>query len=176
VPIRWTKWQLKEYDDAPLLGYLHRPIEVALSSAIGPQHDSANAAAMATGWQQALATLPEGTAAQRLFFDTGSEPRHIIPFARAMSQEDTPHPLAINDPAASYDIGQRIGNTGVSSPFVQLALALMRSYDKGGASATVNLRQPERASIIMVSPPDEARKAGNPRATNPFRNPTVSGL
>lgn len=176
VPIRWTKWQLKEYDDAPLLGYLHRPIEVALSSAIGPQHDSANAAAMAMGWQQALATLPEGTAAQRLFFDTGNEPRHIIPFARAMSQEHTPHPLAINDPAASYDIGQRIGNTGVSSPFVQLALGLMRSYDKGGASATVNLRQPDRASIIMVSPPDDARKARNPRAANPFRNPTVPGL
>jgi hypothetical protein len=177
VPVRWTKWQLEEYDDAPLYGYLHRPVEVPLSTQKGPKHDSANAAAMATGWQQALATLPEGEAAQRIFFDTGNEALRLIPLARAMAEAGTPHPLAIDDPAASYDIGRRIGNTGVSSPFVQLALALMRSYEKGGASATVNLRQPERASIIMVSPPEPDRKAKNRgAANNPFRTPDQPGL
>jgi len=49
----------------------------------------------------------------------------------------------------------------------------MRSYDQGGVSATVNLRQAERASIIMVSPPSEADKARNvgPLKANPFQHP-----
>ncbi|WP_168224882.1 DUF2875 family protein [Azoarcus sp. DD4] len=171
VPVRWTKWQMEEYDKAPLLGYLHRPVEVPLDAPAGPKGDKARAAAMAEGWQQALDTLPEGTAPTRLFYDTAGEGRRLIPLSRAMSTEGTPHPLAIDDPANSYDLTRRLGNTGVSSPFVQLALALMRSYHHGGASATVNLREDARASIIMVRPPDDAQKAANRRRPDPFVNP-----
>lgn len=134
VPVRWTKWQMEEYDNAPLLGYLHRPVEVPLDAPAGPKGDHARAAAMAEGWKQALDTLPEGTAPKRLFYDTAGEGRRIVPLALAMNAEANPHPLAIDDPANSYDLTRRLGNTGVSSPFVQLALALMRSYHHGGAS------------------------------------------
>jgi hypothetical protein len=98
----------------------------------------------------------------------------VIPFSRAMSMESTPLPLDFSDAAHSYNISQRIGNTGVSSPFVQLGLGTMRSYHKGGVSATVNLRQPERASIIMISPPTAAEKAKNkpnPHNTNHANDP-----
>nr|WP_240794579.1 DUF2875 family protein [Azoarcus sp. DD4] len=171
VPVRWTKWQMEEYDNAPLLGYLHRPVEVPLDAPSGPQGDRHRATAMAEGWKQALATLPDGNAPTRLFYDTAGEGRRIIPLALAMGAEATPHPLAIDDPANSYDLTRRLGNTGVSSPFVQLALALMRSYHQGGASATVNLREDARASIIMVRPPDDAQKAANRRRPDPFVNP-----
>lgn len=173
VPVRWTEWQLREYDNAPLLGHLHRPVEVPLDAPAGPQGDRTRAAAMAEGWKRALATLPEGSAPRRLFYDTAGEGRRLIPLALAMGAEATPNPLAIDDPANSYDLTRRVADTGVSSPFVQLALALMRSYHQGGPSATVNLREDARASIIMVSPPSEAQKAANPRQPDPFFNPNA---
>ncbi|WP_168224983.1 DUF2875 family protein [Azoarcus sp. DD4] len=173
VPVRWTEWQLRQYDNAPLLGYLHRPVEVPLDAPTGPQGDRHRAAAMAEAWKQALATLPEGAAPQRLFYDTAGEGRRLIPLALAMSAEATPNPLAIDDPANSYDLTRRVADTGVSSPFVQLALALMRSYHQGGASATINLREDARASIVMVSPPSNAQKTANPRQPDPFFNPNA---
>jgi hypothetical protein len=42
---------------------------------------------------------------------------------------------------------------------VQIGLGLIASYHGGGASATVNRRPNGMASIVMVSPPDEAVKA-----------------
>ncbi len=157
VPVRWTKWQLEdEYDRAPLVGYLHRPIEVKLNGDIHQQTQ-----AMANGWKAALATLPDGQAPQWLFYDTGGNDKRVIPFSSAMALADTPHRLDFSDAKHSYNLTRRVADTGASSPFIQLALATMRSYDKGGVSATVNLRQDGRASIIMVSPPSAAEKAKN---------------
>ena len=171
LPVRWTKWQIEdEYDRAPIVGHLHRPVEIDLKG----KNDAAKATAIATGWQQALATLPDGSVPQWLFYDTGADSKQVIPFSRAMSMESTPQPLDFSDAAHSYNLSQRIGNTGVSSPFVQLGLGTMRSYHKGGVSATVNLRQPERASIIMISPPTAAEKAKNkpnPHNTNHANDP-----
>ena len=171
LPVRWTKWQIEdEYDRAPIVGHLHRPVEIDLKD----KNDAAKATAIAAGWQQALATLPDGSVPQWLFYDTGADTKQVIPFSRAMSMESTPQPLDFSDAAHSYNLSQRIGNTGVSSPFVQLGLGTMRSYHKGGVSATVNLRQPERASIIMISPPTAAEKAKNkpnPYNTNHANDP-----
>lgn len=164
VPVRWTRWQLEdEYDRAPIVGHLHRPVEVTLQ---GGEAD--RAAAIAAGWREALATLPEGVAPQWLFYDTAGEGARIVPFDRAMHLADTPHPVDFSDAEHSYDLTRRIANTGVASPFVQLALATMRSYHKGGVSATVNLRQDGRASIIMVSPPTPEEKARN--KPNPYNS------
>ena len=71
-----------------------------------------------------------------------------------------------------YDIGARIGNTGVSSPLVQIGLGLMASYYDGGASATVNRRPNGTASIVMVSPPEASVKAAWAKpghVVDPFR-------
>jgi len=170
VPIRWTKWQLEEeYDAAPLLGYLHRPVAVKLTDEHGqPLSESAKARAMAAGWQQALATLPDGKLPQRLFYDTGKDAKHIIPFNRAMNTEGTPHPLGVDAPKDSYNIGRRIGDTGASSPFVQIALGLMRSYSHGGVSATLDLRHGDTATITMVRPPSKEEKAHNRSPDAPF--------
>ncbi|MBA4709090.1 type VI lipase adapter Tla3 domain-containing protein [Aquitalea aquatica] len=157
MPVRWTKWQLEEeYDRAPLVGYLHRPIEVKLT---GDLHQQTQA--MAVAWKAALATLPDGQAPQWLFYDTAGNDKRIIPFSSAMALPDTPHKLDFSDAKRSYNLTRRVADTGASSPFIQLGLATMRSYDKGGVSATLNLRQDGRASIIMVSPPSTAEKAKN---------------
>ncbi len=173
LPVRWTKWQLEDADRAPLLGYLHRPVEVTLNGDVHQQTQS-----MTDGWKAALATLPEGQAPQWLFYDTAGNDKRIIPFSSAMALPDTPHKLDFSDAQHSYNLSRRVADTGAASPFAQLALATMRSYDKGGVSATLNLRQDGRASIIMVSPPNEKQKKKNrpnpynggeqPDSTKPF--------
>ncbi|AXE33726.1 DUF2875 family protein [Chromobacterium phragmitis] len=78
-----------------------------------------------------------------------------------MVLKDTPYSIDFSDAKCNYNLSRRVANTGASSPFVLLALAAMRSYSHNGISATVNLRQDDRASIIMVSPPAAAEKANN---------------
>ena len=159
IPVRWTDWQLKQYDSAPLLGYLHRPVDVKLTDDKGqPLKTALQAAALKAGWEAAIAGLPESTEPKRVFYDTTGNKQWVIPLNQALMQmgASAPHPDEVKE---GYDIGARIGNTGTSSPMVQIGLGLIASYHQGGASATVNRRPNGMASIIMVSPPDETTKA-----------------
>ncbi|UWE18272.1 type VI lipase adapter Tla3 domain-containing protein [Herbaspirillum huttiense] len=159
LPVRWTNWQVEQFDDAPLLGYLHRPVDVKLTDDKGqPLKTALQAAALKAGWEAAIAGLPESTEPKRVFYDTTGNKQWVIPLNQALMQMGTsaPHPDEVKE---GYDIGARIGNTGTSSPMVQIGLGLIASYHQGGASATVNRRPNGMASIIMVSPPDETTKA-----------------
>ncbi|RAM62434.1 hypothetical protein RB25_00120 [Herbaspirillum rubrisubalbicans] len=159
IPVRWTDWQLKQFDSAPLLGYLHRPIDVKLTDDKGqPLKTALQAAALKAGWEAAVATLPENTEPKRVFYDTTGNKQWVIPLNQALMQmgASAPHPDEVKE---GYDIGARIGDTGTSSSMVQIGLGLIASYHQGGASATVNRRPNGMATIIMVSPPDEATKA-----------------
>ncbi|WP_323123519.1 type VI lipase adapter Tla3 domain-containing protein [Burkholderia alba] len=172
VPVRWTTWQLKQFDNAPLLGYLHRPVDVKLVDDQGhPLKTAAQAEAMKMGWEQALATLPDSQEPKRVFYDTTGDRLFVIPLNQALAQMGSSAP-SLGEVKEGYDIGARIGNTGVSSPLVQIGLGLIASYQDGGASATVNRRPNGTASIIMVSPPDTAAKAAWAQKTNgtsPFK-------
>ncbi|MBM5634562.1 DUF2875 domain-containing protein, partial [Burkholderia pseudomallei] len=66
------------------------------------------------------------------------------------------------DVKEGYDIGRRIGNTGISSPLVQIGLGLIASYHEGGASATIHRRPNGTATIVMVSPPTHKQPDVNP--------------
>ncbi|HWW07668.1 type VI lipase adapter Tla3 domain-containing protein [Collimonas sp.] len=159
IPVRWTNWQLKQFDSAPLLGYIHRPVDVKLTDDHGqPLKTALQAEALKAGWEQAVAALPDNKEPKRLFYDTTGNKQWVIPLNQALSQVGTsaPHPDEVKE---GYDIGARIGNTGTSSPMVQIGLGLIASYHQGGASATVNRRPNGMASIVMVSPPDDATKA-----------------
>ena len=39
-----------------------------------------------------------------------------------------------------------------------MAIGVMGSYRDGGVSAAVNLRNPQEASIVLVSPPSEEKR------------------
>jgi hypothetical protein len=170
--VRWTTWQLKKFDSAPLLGYLHRPVDVKLTDDHGkPLKTSDQAAALQAGWEQARAALPDGQEPKRVFYDTTGDRLSMIPLNRALAQIGGPAPN-LNDVEEGYDIGARIGNTGVTSPLIQIGLGLIASYQNGGASATVNRRPNGTTSIIMVSPPDAEIKAAWDQKTsgaNPFK-------
>lgn len=159
IPVRWTDWQVKQFDNAPLIGYLHRPVDVKLTDGNGkPLGRAAQAAAMKNGWDAALETLEPATDPKRVFYDTTGDRQWAIPITQALSQEGAKAP-DISDVKQGYDIGRRIGNTGVSSPMVQLGLGLIASYKEGGASATINRRPDGNATVMMVSPPDAATKS-----------------
>ncbi|PMS12854.1 DUF2875 domain-containing protein [Trinickia caryophylli] len=168
LPVRWANWQVEEFDEAPRLGYLHRPVEVKLTDDHGkPLRRADEAQRLQDGWKQALATLPEGVKPARVFYDTTLDRAWAIPLTQALRGDG----LDLGNVEEGYDIGRRIGNTGVSSALVQLCLATVAGYEQGGASATVNLIDGKSASIVMVSPPDAASKAANQknRGPNPFK-------
>ncbi|CPK92393.1 Protein of uncharacterised function (DUF2875) [Burkholderia pseudomallei] len=162
IPVRWTTWQVKQFDNAPLLGYLHRPIDVKLADAHGkPLKTAQQAQALKAGWQQAVDTLPTGETPKRIFYDTTGDRAWVAPINQALAQSGPSAP-SLDDVKEGYDIGCRIGNTGISSPLVQIGLGLIASYHEGGASATIHRRPNGTATIVMVSPPTHKQPDVNP--------------
>lgn len=45
-----------------------------------------------------------------------------------------------------------------------MAIGVMGSYSAGGASAAINMRDPGEASIILMTPPFEAKRKAQERA------------
>jgi hypothetical protein len=167
-PIPWNKAQLEKFDRLPTLGYIHRPTFVKFVDKDGHPLTRADERqkAMRAGWDQALQTLPEAqrkTTPARVVAATGGNTDQMRVLNAALNDyaaKGGPE-LTANTPGLLIDTDRRLGNTGASTLFMQMAIGVMGSYRAGGVSAAVNMRDPNEASIIMVSPPsDERRKAG----------------
>jgi hypothetical protein len=163
VPVPWTTWQLKEYDKWPVLAYLHRPVRVDLSDGHGePLKKGERIGKLQAGWRQALDTLAPGDQPGRMFYDTGASTQNLALLVQAL--HDNPQHIDLDDPKDAFDMQRRIGgDTGTSSTWVQLALALMMDYGDGRTSALVNLRDPLHATIVMTTPPDTASRQAHPQ-------------
>lgn len=163
VPVPWTSWQLNGYDDSPVLAYLHRPVRIDLSDGHGePLKKGERLDKLREGWQQALDTLPAGDQPSRMLYDTGASTNNLALLVQAL--HDNPQHIDLDDPKDAFDMQRRIGgDTGTSSTWVQIALALMTDYGDGKTSALINLRDPLHATIIMTTPPDAASRAAHPQ-------------
>lgn len=163
LPVRWANHQVKEFDKAPILGYLHRPIKVPMQDENGKLLKPAlQAKALQAGWQQALETLPEGEKPVRVFYDSTDNTHGEIALTLALHSLNTDGTgLEIGNVEEGYDIGRRLGNTGVSSASVEINLATIASYKDGGVSAVVYTGDDGSVTVQMVRPPDEARKLKN---------------
>ncbi|AOI71388.1 type VI lipase adapter Tla3 domain-containing protein [Burkholderia ubonensis] len=163
VPIPWTTWQLHEYDKWPVLAYLHRPVRVDLSNGRGePLKKDERIEKIRAGWQQALSTLAPGEQPGRMFYDTGASTGTQAPLVQALA--DHSRHLDLDDPNDAFDMRHRIGgDTGASSTWVQMAMALMMDYGDGKTSALVNLRDPLHATIVMLTSPDAASRQAHPQ-------------
>jgi hypothetical protein len=163
LPIRWAQHQVKEFDAAPVLGYLHRPIKVSMQDEHGQRLKPAlQAKALQAGWLQAVETLPKGQQPVRVFYDTTDNRDAEIALTIALHGLNTDgHGLELGNVDEGYDIGRRLGNTGVSGALVEINLATMASYLDGGASAVVYAGPDGSLTVQMIHPPDEARKAKN---------------
>jgi hypothetical protein len=173
LPVRWAEHQVQEFDKAPVLGYLHRPIKVAMHDENGkPLKPALQAKALQAGWLQALETLPKGEKPARVFYDSTDNTSGEIALTIALHGLNVDGAgLELGNVDEGYDIGRRLGNTGVSSALVEINLATIASYQEGGVSAAVYTGEDGSVTVQMVRPPDEARKAKNQQThgVDPFR-------
>lgn len=173
LPIRWAQHQIDEFDEAPTLGYLHRPIKVSMTDENGnPLKPALRAKALQAGWLQALQTLPVGEKPVRVFYDSTNNVEGEITLTQALHALNVDGTgLDLNNVEEGYDIGRRLGNTGVSGALVEINLATIASYLDGGVSAVVYPGADGSVTIQMIRPPSETMKARNAetRWADPFK-------
>jgi hypothetical protein len=166
-PIPWNREQLETFDRLPTLGYIHRPTFVRFTDEHGKpvtRRDERQKLLQA-GWQAALQTLPEaqrGSAPARVIAATGGNTEHLIALHGTLDAHAAAGGPEIDSGKSSQfiDTDKRLGNTGAATLFVQMGIGVMGSYRDGGVSAAVNLRSPDEATIVLISPPtEEQRKA-----------------
>ncbi|RMR08904.1 hypothetical protein ALP94_01104 [Pseudomonas savastanoi pv. glycinea] len=172
LPVRWGQHQVKEFDAAPVLGYLHLPIKATMQDGNGKHLKPAlQSKALQAAWLQALNTLPEGQKPVRVFYDSTHNPEVEIALKNALHDLNKDgHGLELSNVEEGYDIGRRLGNTGVNGALVEINLATIASYKDGGVSAVVYAGTDGSLTVQMVRPPDEARKSKNSqnRGADPF--------
>ncbi|AVJ31216.1 hypothetical protein CLM73_24725 [Achromobacter spanius] len=145
-----TEQGFKQWDRLRVLAQLHRPVEVSLmedDQTGKPLEDQARHAALASAWLRATMGIIDAPA--RVFYDTGSPTGGLADLAPALAAaQSTLDPL---DSLQSYDLTQRLGDTGASSPFVGIALATMGSYLNADTSVVMPLRQRGKATVIAIT-------------------------
>jgi hypothetical protein len=164
-PVPWNRNQMEAFDDLPSLGFIHRPVFVKFEDEHGQpvKRRDERQRILEAGWQQALHTLPEAERANGPARIVGAFGNQV---EQQLALEGTLHSYAAqggpeidtSKTAQFINTDHRIGNTGASTFFVQMALGVMGSYFEGGTSAAVNLRDPAGASIVFISPPSEERR------------------
>lgn len=176
VPKAWLDWQIKQFDALPTIGILNRPVTVSYMKdkdgkpTLDPQakaslmSDVEKQLAFQAGWKAAMAVLPEGKKQARVFYDHG-EPgngRALVPLSLALHLLDPNFDLF--DPKQGYNIHRRLGETGAASPFLMWANGLVGAWRNKSASVAVNLRDPNQATITVISPSNDTRRhpAGDP--------------
>lgn len=158
-PVRWSRWQLKQFDNAPLLGYLHRPIAIDLRDEQGKRlRGVARTEVLQTGWNKLQAQLPQGKKIERLFFDSHDDKARLLQILQALDATGYVNPGEIDQ---GFDLDSRIGNLGMMGPMVAIALSAMASYELDGGSVTANLTSDDKLHLILVTPPSAQEKQAN---------------
>jgi hypothetical protein len=164
-PIPWNREQLAIFDNLPTLGFVHRPTFVKFTDDHGKpitRRDERDKVLQA-GWQAALLTLPEAERARapaRIVAATGDDASQTIMLHSALTAYAAQGGPEIDTGKSSQfiDTDKRLGNTGATTLFMQMAIGVMGSYRDGGISAAVNLRDKDEASIVFISPPPEEKR------------------
>jgi len=164
-PIPWNREQLATFDKLPTLGFIHRPTFIKFSDEHGQpitRRDERNKVLQA-GWQAALLTLPEGErikAPALVVAATGGDNNQITLLLGALNASAAHGGPEIDTGNSQQfiDTDTRLGNTGATTLFMQMAIGVMGSYREGGISAAINLRDKNEASIVFISPPSEDKR------------------
>lgn len=154
-----TERGFQQWDRLTPLAKLHRPVEVSLTPDGAPLKGDARHAAISGAWKQAISPLVQAPA--RVFFDAGLDRSGLAELLPALQMADSRLDLLASD--QSYDLTQRLGDTGAASPFIGIALATMASHLNADISAIVPLRRDDRVTVITISSPTPGQKpVGDP--------------
>ena len=164
-PIPWNREQMETFDRLPSFGFVHRPVFVKFADEEGKPvtRRDARQKIFNAGWQQALQTLPEaerGKGPARIVAGTGNQPEQLLMLESMLHDYAAQGGPEIDSGKSAQFINTdlRLGNTGAATWFMQMAIGVMGSYRDGGASAAINLRDNNEASIIFITPPSDAKR------------------
>jgi hypothetical protein len=164
-PIPWNREQMETFDRLPSFGFVHRPVFVKFADEEGKPvtRRDARQNIFNAGWRQALQTLPEaerGKGPARIVAGTGNQPEQLLMLESMLHDYAAQGGPEIDSSKSAQFINTdlRLGNTGAATWFMQMAIGVMGSYRDGGASAAINLRDSNEASIIFITPPSEAKR------------------
>ncbi len=159
IPEPWTQRAFEQWDALKTLAVIHRPVTVSLDNPAQPGTRLKNDAltnALANGWKSATANITP--APSRVFYDAGQKPV-VPPLAQLMpALKAAGSPLDLLESKESYDLTQRLGDTGAASPFVGIALATMATYLNADTSVVVPLRRADQATLITITSPTPGKK------------------
>lgn len=176
-PIPWNREQMETFDRLPTFGFVHRPVFVKFTDEEGKpvtRRDERQKMFNA-GWQQALQTLPEGQRSKgpaRIVAGTGQQKEQLLMLESMLHEYAAQGGPEIDSSKSTQFINTdlRLGNTGSASWFMQMAIGVMGSYRDGGASAAINLRDRNEASIIFVTPPPDSKRKQQDEGGDIFRS------
>ncbi|WP_083287263.1 MULTISPECIES: DUF2875 family protein [unclassified Janthinobacterium] len=164
-PIPWNREQMETFDRLPSFGFVHRPVFVKFADEEGKPVTRCDARQniFNAGWRQALQTLPEaerGKGPARIVAGTGNQPEQSLMLESMLHDYAAQGGPEIDSSKSAQFINTdlRLGNTGAATWFMQMAIGVMGSYRDGGASAAINLRDSNEASIIFITPPSDAKR------------------
>jgi hypothetical protein len=184
-PVPWNREQLEAFDRLPTLGYLHRPVFVKMQDSEGAalSKDSARVKALGSGWKEIMSTQSNEEQSQqpaRIIISTGNDKKQLVNFHGMLRDvaETGGREFDPTNPVEFIDTDRRLGDTGATTFFMQIAIGLLGSYREGGLSAAFNLREKDEASMILISPPSEKkrREQQHPIGGDVFRNATVPAI
>ncbi|UTY57446.1 DUF2875 family protein [Massilia sp. erpn] len=175
-PVPWSEDQLRKFDSLPTLGFLHRPVFIKTSDERGRplRQRQDREEALYRGWQEALQTLPEAERAAgpvRLAYSTLGNTEQTINFHGLLRQIAAGGGQKF-DPSKQtqvIDTDRRLGDTGATTFFMQMAIGVIGSYREGGVSAALNMRDPLESSLVFISPPPEDKR-GTRFGEDPLKN------
>ena len=162
IPQPWTQRAFEQWDAMQVLAKIHRPVTVSLTRPDTGERlkHEALTAQLAAGWKTATASLTPQPG--RLFYDGGLNRRPITELSPALRVAQST--LDLLDSRESYDLTQRLGDTGSASPFVGIALATMASYLNADTSVVMPMRRQDQATIIPITSATPGKKP----VSNPF--------
>ena len=155
IPKPWTKRGFEQWDALKILAQLHRPVTVSLNDANGQRlRNEALTGALAEGWTKATDGIAPPPA--RLFFDSGTPNQPLAELMPALKAADSP--LNLLQSNESYDLTQRLGDTGAASPFVGIVLATMASYRNSDTSMVMPMRRGDQVTLSAITSATPGKK------------------
>ncbi len=175
-PVPWSKTQLAEFDRMATRGFVHRPVFVKTTDEHGKPlaRRDARQQALMEGLQEALLTLPEAERARapaRIIVATNNQTAQLVALEGMLHQYAAQGGPEIDSGRLDQfiNIDRRLGNTGATTLFMEMAIGVIGSYRAGGPSLAINLRDPHEATFIFVSPPSEEKREAQKHRGDVFR-------